>query len=115
MSYIQQCEMVGSSPAMVRLRQEIAVAAKANTKVRLNEIGIHVPPLRNRPEDIPELLEHFTARFSQQHGVPCPPIGADAMAWLKAYSWPGNVRELRNMAERFVVRKELLAAVECPA
>jgi len=82
---------------------------------RLNVIGIHVPPLRNRPEDISELLEHFTARFSRQHGVPCPPIGADALAWLKAYSWPGNVRELRNMAERFVVRKELLAAVECPA
>jgi transcriptional regulator with GAF, ATPase, and Fis domain len=82
---------------------------------RLNVIGIRVPPLRERPEDIPALLEHFTLKFSLHHQVPCPPIGSAAMAWLKGYSWPGNVRELRNVAERFVIKKELLAAVECPA
>jgi transcriptional regulator with GAF, ATPase, and Fis domain len=82
---------------------------------RLNVIAIHVPPLRERAEDIPLLLEHFTTRFSQLHRLQCPPIGRDAMGWLKKYSWPGNVRELRNVAERFVIRKELAAAVECPA
>jgi transcriptional regulator with GAF, ATPase, and Fis domain len=98
------------------LRESIAEGEfRLDLYYRLNVIGIHVPPLRQRPEDIPELLEHFTARFSQQHGLPCPPIGTEAMAWLQTYSWPGNVRELRNVAERFVVRKELLAAVECPA
>jgi transcriptional regulator with GAF, ATPase, and Fis domain len=73
---------------------------------RLNVVAIHVPPLRDRIEDVPTLLEHFTARFSQHHRLPCPPIRRDAMAWLKEYSWPGNVRELRNIAERFVIRQE---------
>jgi transcriptional regulator with GAF, ATPase, and Fis domain len=73
---------------------------------RLNVIAIHVPPLRERPEDIPALLEHFAMRFSHHYQVPCPPIGRDAMIWLKGYSWPGNIRELRNLAERFVIRRE---------
>jgi transcriptional regulator with GAF, ATPase, and Fis domain len=82
---------------------------------RLNVIAIHVPPLRERAEDIPALLEHFTTKFCRLHRLQPPPIGRDAMVWLKEYSWPGNVRELRNVAERFVIRRELAAAVERPA
>jgi len=82
---------------------------------RLNVIRIHVPPLRERREDIPALLDYFTTMFSDHYHMPCPPIGPNAMTWLKEYSWPGNVRELRNVAERFVIRRELLEAVECPA
>jgi transcriptional regulator with GAF, ATPase, and Fis domain len=70
---------------------------------RLNVVRIHVPPLRERIEDIPELLDHFAARFSQQYQVSSPVIGREAMAWLTSYSWPGNVRELRNIVERFVL------------
>ena len=73
---------------------------------RLHVIGIRVPPLRERAEDIPTLLDHFMMRFSTQYHLPPPPISADTMAWLKSYSWPGNVRELRNLAERFVIRTE---------
>ena len=73
---------------------------------RLNVISICVPPLRERVEDIPALLDHFITRFTAQYRLPTPAIGAQAMAWLKGYSWPGNVRELRNLAERFVIRRE---------
>jgi DNA-binding NtrC family response regulator len=73
---------------------------------RLHVIAIRVPPLRERADDIPTLLEHFMRRFSIQHRLTPPPIGAETMAWLKSYSWPGNVRELRNLAERFVIRRE---------
>jgi Nif-specific regulatory protein len=82
---------------------------------RLNVVAIHVPPLRDRADDVPALLEHFMTGFSRQHQLPVPPIGHETMAWLKSYAWPGNVRELRNVAERFVIRKELAAAVACPA
>ena len=70
---------------------------------RLNVIRIHVPPLRDRVEDIPDLIGHFAARFSQHYQVPCPVIAGEALAWLTSYRWPGNVRELRNLVERFVI------------
>jgi DNA-binding NtrC family response regulator len=73
---------------------------------RLNVIGIRVPSLRERADDIPALLDHFMRHFSIRHHLPSPGIGAETMAWLRAYSWPGNVRELRNLAERFVIRRE---------
>ena len=82
---------------------------------RLNVVSFDVAPLRDRQEDVPALLEHFMAQFGHQHRLLCPPIGCESMAWLQRYAWPGNVRELRNVAERFVIRKELAAAVECPA
>ena len=73
---------------------------------RLNVIAIRVPLLRERVEDIPALLDQFITRFTAQYRLPTPAIGVQAMAWLKSYSWPGNVRELRNLAERFVIRRE---------
>jgi transcriptional regulator with GAF, ATPase, and Fis domain len=73
---------------------------------RLNVISIRVPPLRERADDIPVLLDHFMRQFSIQHDLPSPGIGTETMAWLKGYSWPGNVRELRNLAQRFVIRRE---------
>jgi len=73
---------------------------------RLNVISIRVPPLRERADDVPALLDHFMRHFSLQHRLPSPGIGTETMTWLKGYSWPGNVRELRNLAERFVIRRE---------
>ncbi|HET9982450.1 MAG TPA: sigma-54 dependent transcriptional regulator [Longimicrobiales bacterium] len=69
---------------------------------RLNVLHIHVPPLRERPADIPLLAEHFLARAAVDGGAPHTPraIAAEAMALLTAYPWPGNVRELRNAIER---------------
>jgi transcriptional regulator with GAF, ATPase, and Fis domain len=96
-----------------------ALVAQADFRLdlyyRLNVVAIHVPPLRDRADDVPALLEHFMTAFSTQYQVPCPSIDREAIGWLKSYSWPGNVRELRNVAERFVIRRELLEAVECPA
>jgi transcriptional regulator with GAF, ATPase, and Fis domain len=73
---------------------------------RLHVVDICVPPLRERVDDIPALLDYFMLRFTVQYRSAPPPIGEETMAWLKSYSWPGNVRELRNLAERFVIRRE---------
>jgi DNA-binding NtrC family response regulator len=70
---------------------------------RLNVIGIRVPPLRERREDIPLLAEHFFQRFRAAEGRKIDRIGPDAMQVLVAYPWPGNVRELANVMERAVV------------
>jgi two-component system NtrC family response regulator len=70
---------------------------------RLNIVPIEVPPLRNRREDIPLLVEHFLTRFCNRHGRPLKSFTADAMEALMASDWPGNVRQLRNHIERMVV------------
>jgi len=70
---------------------------------RLNVISVNLPPLRNRMEDVPLLVSHFLARFSEENGLPTRSFGADAMRPLLNYSWPGNVRELENVIERAVV------------
>ena len=67
---------------------------------RLYVIPIHVPPLRERPEDIPELVDHFLARFFRQRGEEPALMSPTVMRALTHYSWPGNVRELENVCER---------------
>jgi len=69
---------------------------------RINVIPITLPPLRQRREDIPLLVDHFIARFSSQLGVPQKRISADAMRLIEKYHWPGNVRELENVIERMI-------------
>jgi transcriptional regulator with PAS, ATPase and Fis domain len=70
---------------------------------RLNVIHLSVPPLRDRPDDIPLLFDHFLKQFSHQYHTPAPVLTEDVREMLLRHSWPGNVRELRNMAERLVV------------
>ena len=72
---------------------------------RLNIIQIHVPPLRERPEDVMLLLRHYLRKASETHRLHCPELTTDAEQMLSAYAWPGNVRELKNLAERLVVRE----------
>ncbi|MGH7509438.1 MAG: sigma-54-dependent transcriptional regulator [Gemmatimonadales bacterium] len=69
---------------------------------RLNVVRLHIPPLRERPEDIPELLTHFARQMAQRLGHPVS-ITPAALAALTHHSWPGNVRELRNSLERAAV------------
>jgi two-component system response regulator PilR (NtrC family) len=69
---------------------------------RISVIPLHVPPLRERSEDIPLLALHFLQRFAQQMGKPVRGIAPDALAALRRYDWPGNVRELENAVERAV-------------
>ncbi|MGH0032989.1 MAG: sigma-54-dependent transcriptional regulator [Myxococcota bacterium] len=70
---------------------------------RLNVIPFHVPPLRERPEDVEVLARTFAEEFCREAGVPPKKITAAALKLLAGYSWPGNVRELRNLMERTVI------------
>lgn len=70
---------------------------------RLNVVNMTMPPLRDRPEDIPILIFHFLERYSKENGKDIKGITRDAHKILTAYSWPGNVRELENIIERSVV------------
>ena len=69
---------------------------------RLNVVPIDIPPLREHKEDIPELVKHFLARFSQQNGKEIEIITQPALKLLMDYHWPGNVRQLENTVERAV-------------
>jgi DNA-binding NtrC family response regulator len=70
---------------------------------RLNVVRLHVPPLRERREDVRPLAEHFADRFSRETKRPRPEISARALEVMEAYPWPGNVRQLKNALERMVV------------
>ena len=70
---------------------------------RLNVIPFKVPPLRDRPDDIPLLADRFLTRFCTAAGGPLKKLSPDALGKLVAYPWPGNVRELQNIIERIVV------------
>ena len=70
---------------------------------RLNVITIELPPLRNRREDIPLLVEHFLQKFCTENGQAPKQVSPDALHPLLDYDWPGNVRELENVVERAVV------------
>lgn len=76
---------------------------RADLFYRLNVIAIHLPPLRQRPEDIPVLAESFLARSAVEREEGPRSLGEDAMDAIMAYSWPGNVRELENALERAVI------------
>jgi two-component system, NtrC family, nitrogen regulation response regulator NtrX len=70
---------------------------------RLNVVPIEVPPLRERIEDVPELVAHFADRLSASAGVPGKKFAEEAVARLQARAWPGNIRELRNAVERALI------------
>src|SRR6185369_14560916 len=69
---------------------------------RINVIGIHLPPLRDRREDIPLVAEHFLVKYSEQMGKSVTAISHDALELMQKYDWPGNIRELENTIERAV-------------
>jgi PAS domain S-box-containing protein len=73
---------------------------------RLNVVAIEIPPLRDRVEDIPELVQLFAREIALQYGKPVPNFDPEVMVTLMNYSWPGNIRQLRNMIERLVILTE---------
>jgi len=73
---------------------------------RLNVFPIAVPPLRERVDDIPLLVEYFVGRFAKDAGKPMRHIGKHTLEQLKGYHWPGNIRELQNVVERAVILSE---------
>src|ERR1700681_2867759 len=70
---------------------------------RLKVVTLRIPPLRERPGDIPPLLDHFLNQFCQEHGKPPKALAPEALELLTRYAWPGNVRELKNVMESVVV------------
>ena len=84
---------------------------------RLNVITLSVPPLRDRPEDVPELTQHFLKIYAARAGKEIAQIDDEALLALREYQWPGNVRELENAVERAVVVADgsILAVDDLPA
>jgi two-component system nitrogen regulation response regulator NtrX len=70
---------------------------------RLNVVPVTIPPLADRREDIPALVDHFVAHYAAERRVPTPEVADDAMVALQSYEWPGNVRQLRNVVERTII------------
>lgn len=83
-------------------KEVIAGRFREDLFYRLNVIRIHIPPLRERPEDIPVLVQYFLDKFAEEQGKSLQGISSFAMRILQEYSFPGNVRELENIVERSV-------------
>ncbi len=83
---------------------------------RLKVVTLRIPPLRERPGDIPQLAEHFLNLFAQEHGKPPMRLSQGALELLSRYAWPGNVRQLRNVIESAVVftQGEEIGAADLP-
>lgn len=83
---------------------------------RIHVVPIYLPPLRERREDIPLLIEHFLARFCQDQGIRQKRIDSEALEYLVNYAWKGNVRELENLIQRMVVMTdhEIIGASQLP-
>lgn len=125
----QRFEPVGSNTA---IKVDVRVISATNKRLdwlidngnfradlfyRLNVIPFQVPPLRERSEDIPLLVDHFNRRFSADYGRPSKSFSQDAIEALKKYTWPGNVRELRNTVERVIIMnaKQKVTASDLPS
>ena len=104
----------GDKPVTVNVRVVVATHRDLEARVREEKFRqdlfhriyvfpLMLPPLRERREDIPALVEHFSALVCTQNGWKRVPFTADAVAALQSHSWPGNVRELRNMVERLML------------
>lgn len=104
----------GSKPVSVDVRVIAATNKTLETEItagrfredlyyRLNVVPINVPPLRERREDIPLLVQYFVSTLSSREGIPPRTVSNDAIEALSRYDWPGNVRELRNTVERLLI------------
>ena len=104
----------GDKPVSVNVRVVVATHRDLEARVREEKFRqdlfhriyvfpLVLPPLRERPEDIPLLVEHFSAHVSAQNGWKPVPFLTEAIAALQSHAWPGNVRELRNMVERLML------------
>ncbi|RKZ21265.1 hypothetical protein DRQ18_04780, partial [bacterium] len=115
--FLQDMEFIplgDTKPKKVNVRVIAATNKDVETEVRegrlredlyyrLNVIRIHIPPLRERKEDIPLLVEYFLERLSSKLGLPRKKVSERAMEHLLQYPWPGNVRELENVLERAII------------
>jgi two-component system C4-dicarboxylate transport response regulator DctD len=96
------CRVVAATKDDLKERAE-RQTFRADLYYRLNVVTIDLPPLRERREDIPLLLEHFLLLAAARHDRPLPAVPPEQMRRLMAHTWPGNVRELRNVADCIVL------------
>jgi two-component system response regulator HydG len=80
-----------------------AGAFRQDLYYRLNVVPLELPPLRQRPDDVPLLVHHFLVRYAAKFGKPVGRVAPEAMEALQSHAWPGNVRELENVVQRAVV------------
>ena len=86
------------------LVEEIAAGRfREDLYYRLNVVPVSIPPLADRREDIPALVEHFMAHYAAERRLKTPEVTGEAMVALQSYDWPGNVRQLRNVVERTII------------
>jgi two-component system response regulator AtoC len=87
-----------------KLEQEIENGAfRADLFYRINVVNLHMPALRERASDIPDLVDYFLAYYNRKYNSRAVPISDELMASLRKYHWPGNVRELENLIKRYVI------------
>jgi len=111
-----EIQKIGSDQPAMRVDVRIIAATNRNLRqmgaegkfredlyFRLNVIHLFVPPLRERREDIPDLVDHFLGTYAERHSGPVRSVTSEAMAMLCDYKWPGNVRELQNVVERIAL------------
>lgn len=70
---------------------------------RINVLNVHLPPLRERPEDVPTLVDYFVDLYNDKYNLSAKRPDADTMRRLQVYSWPGNIRELENIVKRYII------------
>jgi len=112
----QEFERLGSSGKRVKVDVRVIAATNKDLRkevqegrfrqdlyFRLNVVNLHIPPVRERPEDILPLARHFLNRFALDFKKKVDGFSPDALQKMKRYSWPGNVRELQNAVERAVL------------
>jgi transcriptional regulator with GAF, ATPase, and Fis domain len=124
-----ELQKVGTDRVTTRVNVRVIAATNRNLRdmitqgtfredlfYRLNVIHLTVPSLRERREDIAQLIDYFLQRFTRNNGTPVKGIAPETMRLLGEYSWPGNVRELENVIERLVVtgRSESILPEELP-
>jgi two-component system, NtrC family, response regulator AtoC len=87
-----------------KLEEEIANGTfRADLFYRINVVNLHMPPLRERVSDLPDLIAYFLDRYNRKFNSRAKPLSTDLMNSLRKYHWPGNVRELENLIKRYVI------------
>ncbi|GGK77940.1 sigma-54-dependent transcriptional regulator [Amphritea balenae] len=93
-----------------QLKEEVAAGRfREDLYYRLNVLSITLPPLRDRREDIPELIHHFSNKLAHELSLPAIPFSHDDLKEMQHYHWPGNIRELKNLIERCILLGKLPA------
>jgi two-component system response regulator HydG len=103
---VQMDARIVSATNMARVDLLDKLQFRQDLLYRINTVEIHVPPLRERPEDIGRLIDHYAERFAKKYGKTVAPVAARTLDELREYAWPGNVRELVHAVERAVIMAE---------